>query len=69
MSSLVIEQAALRSAVDVFGAAERLSIGATLVKRLIRDGELRAVKIGRRTVIPITEIDAYLQRELEAAGR
>lgn len=39
-------------------------IGRTLVFDLIRTGQLRAVKIGRRTMIPQSQIDAYIARQL-----
>jgi excisionase family DNA binding protein len=49
-------------ALCVEDAAEVLGIGRTLVFRLLRDGDLKAVRIGRRTLIPVRELEAFLAR-------
>lgn len=41
-------------------AFRMLGIGETTGWRLIREGRLEAVKIGRSTVITLTEIDRFL---------
>jgi len=43
-------------------AAEVLGIGRTLIFRLIKEGKLVAVRIGRRTIVPVREIEAFLAR-------
>jgi excisionase family DNA binding protein len=43
-------------------------IGRTKVFELIKAGEIRAVKLGRRTVIPVTELDAFIARQLADAA-
>ena len=43
-------------AVSVDEAARRLGIGRTLTYELIRQGKVRAIKLGTRTVIPASEI-------------
>lgn len=43
-------------------AAKALGIGRTQTFYLIRDGQLKAVKIGRRTLVPVKEIEAFLER-------
>ena len=52
----------LRLALSVPETAKALGIGRTLCFRLIRDGEIPVVKIHGRTVVPITEIEAFLAR-------
>ena len=47
-------------AVSVSEAAFRLGIGRTLTYDLIRRGEIHALKLGTRTVIPVTEIARVL---------
>ena len=42
--------------------ARALGIGRTYVFHLIKEGKLRAVKIGRRTVVPVLEVEAFLAR-------
>lgn len=47
---------------SVEDAARALGIGRSLAFRLIREGQLAAVKIGRRTVVPVKECEAFLAR-------
>lgn len=37
-------------------AARRLSVSESHFWKMLRDGEIRAVKFGRRTIIPMAEI-------------
>jgi len=55
-------------AYGVLAAAGQLGIGKTKVRELIAAGDLRAVCIGRRVVVPGTEIDSYLDRLLAGSG-
>lgn len=41
-------------------AARQLSIGRTKLYSLIKSGEIRALKCGRRTIITIDEINRFL---------
>lgn len=43
-------------------AAKALGIGRTFVFHLIKQGQLKAVKIGRRTLIPVREVEDFLTR-------
>jgi excisionase family DNA binding protein len=52
-------------ATDVPGLAEALGIGCTMAKELVKTGEVRSFKIGRKRIIPLVEIDAYMERKLE----
>lgn len=47
---------------------QRLKIGRTKVFELIRGNDLAAVRIGRRTLVPDSSIDAYIERLKAAAG-
>lgn len=47
---------------SVEDAAKALGIGRTFVFQLIKEGKLKAVKLGRRTVIPVKECEALLSR-------
>lgn len=54
-------------AVSVEAAAELLGIGRTTMFGLIRAGEVETVCIGRRRLVPVPEVDEYLER-LRAGG-
>lgn len=43
-------------------AAAQLSVSPRTVERLIRDGELTSVKLGRRRLVPHTALTDYVQR-------
>lgn len=43
-------------------AAEQLSISARVLDRLIADGKIETVKIGRRRLVPDDALDAYIQK-------
>jgi excisionase family DNA binding protein len=45
-------------------AARELGIGRDTAYQLVRDGRLRAVRVGRRLLIPRTELEAFVEREL-----
>ena len=44
------------SAITVADAARRLSVSESHTWKMIRDRELRVVKFGRRTIVPMSEI-------------
>ncbi len=44
-------------------AAVALGISVSLAQQLIRTGRIRAVKAGRRTLIPATELQRFLSGE------
>lgn len=50
--------------IGVHDAARRLGCGRDSAYELIRTGRLRALKIGRRILVPRSELDAFVQREL-----
>ncbi len=43
-------------------AAKRIGVGRTTFYGLMSEGEIKAVKIGRRTLIPIAELERYVDR-------
>jgi len=43
-------------------AAKALGIGRTFVFHLIKEGKLKAVHIGRRTLVPVAEVEAFMRR-------
>lgn len=50
--------------VSIEVAAQLLSIGRTTVYDLVNRGELRSTKIGRRTLVSVEDIDAFVDRIL-----
>ena len=48
-------------------AAEILGIGLTLAKELVRTGELRSIKIGRRRLVAWADLEAFVDRRRDAA--
>lgn len=60
MTGLVTERILL----TVEEAARRLGIGRTLAWRLVRDGELPSVRLGRLVRIPERALDDWLDRRL-----
>ena len=50
---------------DVEDVARRLGIGRTMVYELMSAGKIRFIKIGRRTLIPSSEIPAFIARKLQ----
>jgi excisionase family DNA binding protein len=47
---------------DIIEAGQMLGIGRSSVYALIDAGELTSCKIGRRRLVPVTAIDAYVSR-------
>jgi len=43
-------------------AAKRIGVGRTTLYGLMSGGEVKAVKIGRRTLIPISELERFVER-------
>lgn len=47
---------------SVNGSAEYLSLSRWTIYKLIRDGELRAFRVGSRLRLRISDLDAYAER-------
>ena len=45
-------------------AAAALNLGRSLTFTLINEGRLHAVRLGRKIIIPVTELQAFLDREM-----
>jgi excisionase family DNA binding protein len=45
--------------IKIASACARYSIGKTLLYRLLRDGHIRAVKLGARTLVDVASMDRY----------
>jgi excisionase family DNA binding protein len=63
------EQADGRTAVRTAEAAIRLGVGKTVLRALLRDGELRSFRVGRAVLIPVAEIERFVADRVAAAGR
>lgn len=48
-------------------AADVLGIGLTLAKELVRTGDLRSIKIGRRRLVARVDLELFVERCREAA--
>ena len=49
---------------DIKEGQELLRIGKTTLYEKIRSGELKSVTVGRRRLLPETEINAFIERRL-----
>jgi len=49
--------------VNVHEAARLIGCGRDAAYALVREGRLRSIRIGRRVLIPRTEIEAFIERE------
>ncbi len=54
-------------AFSVREAAEVLGIGQTLAKELVRTGELRSIKVGRRRLVAKVDLESFVEDRREAA--
>jgi excisionase family DNA binding protein len=54
----------LPSLVSIRAASERLGIGRTTIYKLISRGDLQPTRIGRRTLIPVAQIERVLAGEI-----
>lgn len=43
-------------------AADQLSVSVKVLERLMKDGEVESVKIGRRRLVPAEALDEYVAR-------
>ena len=57
-----MESAVVRKALSVQMAAQMLGISRSMVHKLIRLGELRSVKAGRRTLVPVAAVDEFIEK-------
>jgi excisionase family DNA binding protein len=48
-------------------AARRLGIGRDSAYAAIRERRLRAIRVGRRVLVPVAELERFVETELERA--
>jgi len=63
-----LESASEPLLLDVVSSAKVLGIGRTQLFKLIREGELNACHIGRRTLIAQAELEEYVGRLRQASS-
>lgn len=49
-------------------AARRLGVGRSAMYELLASGQIARVKIGRRTLVPVQELRAWVDRNVLAVG-
>jgi excisionase family DNA binding protein len=54
--------------VGVRDAAHRLGLGRDATYQLVREGRLRAIHVGRRVLVPVTELADFVARESNGTG-
>lgn len=70
LETLIMEQPAIeRRAVSVADAARALGLGVTSTWRLVGTGEIRALRIGGRTLIPTSELDRLVSGAIQPLAR
>ena len=57
---------AAKKLLDVGEAAAALGLGRSVTYRLLMSGELVSLRIGGRRLVPVGEIDAFIERQLAA---
>jgi excisionase family DNA binding protein len=55
-----------RTMLDIEEVRDRLDLSDSTVRRLVREGKLRAYRIGRRLKFKPEDIDAYVERQVIA---
>jgi excisionase family DNA binding protein len=56
-----------RLAVTVPQAAEMLGLGRTKVWQLVRRGRLRSLRVGKRVLVPVRELERFLTEAMAEA--
>ncbi|WP_336986474.1 helix-turn-helix domain-containing protein [Altererythrobacter aquiaggeris] len=56
------------SLLSVDEAKRQLSVGTTLIYSMMKSGELRRVKLGGKTLIAQSDIQAFIAKKLEEAA-
>ena len=57
-----MEPVVVRKALSVEMAAEMLGISRSMGFKLIRRGELRSIKAGTRTLVPVAAVDEFIEQ-------
>ena len=53
--------------VSAMEAATRLGVSRSTIRRLLKERQIGYVRIGRRVVIPLTELERFAEERFEAA--
>jgi excisionase family DNA binding protein len=48
-------------------AARLLGVSRTLTYRLIKDGQLLSIKIGKRRLVPMTSLESFIAEQINSA--
>lgn len=63
------QQSLAKAAYSIAELCQTLGIGKTTAYSQIQAGRIKTLKVGRRTIVPATEVAAFLERlAAEAAG-
>lgn len=54
--------------VSVREAAQLLGVGRDSTYQMVREGRLRAVRVGRKVLVPRSELAAFVEREAGGPG-
>ena len=57
-----MQRAVVRKALSVEMVAEILGISRSMGFKLIRRGELRSIKAGTRTLVPVAAVDEFIEQ-------
>ena len=49
-------------------AARLLGVSRTLTYRLIKDGQLRSIKIGKSRLVPMTSLESFIAEQINSAN-
>lgn len=49
-------------------AARALGVGRSLVFTLLKEGQLKSIRVGKRRLVLATELQAFLDRQQQKAG-
>lgn len=67
MSDTVATMNTAGGALTIEDAVAYSAIGRSTLYGLIREGEIRVIKVGRRTIVPRSELDAFIARRMAVA--
>ena len=62
-----MESGVVRKALSVEMAAQMLGISRSMGFKLIRNGELRSVKAGTRTLVPVAAVDEFIEQKSQTS--
>ena len=62
LSLQVVQGPSYRLALSVEEAAASVGLSRDLLDEIIRDGDLRVVRAGRRVLVPVRELERWLER-------